>query len=170
LLTNSPILKVVNPDDDFFVCTDSCKEGLSGVLMQNGHVICYESRKLKDHEINYTTHELELALIVHALRMWRNYFMCKKFELRTDHIGMKYLFEQPTLNARQTRWLEFISENKFDIKNINRKYNNVVDALNRRVDKMHAITISMYMTDLKDKILEVATIDQHYMQVKETLQ
>ena len=51
------------------VCTDACKEGLGGVLTQNGHVISYESRKLKEHERNYATHDLELASIIHALNM-----------------------------------------------------------------------------------------------------
>jgi hypothetical protein len=91
------------------MCTYACKEGLNGVLMQNGHVICYESIKLKENEINYVTRDLELEAIVHALRMWRHYLMGKKFELRTDHSGLKYLFEQPTLNSRQTRWLEFLT-------------------------------------------------------------
>jgi len=84
--------------------------------MQNGHVICYESRKLKEHEVNYVTHDLELETIVHVLRMWRHYLIGRKIELRTDHCGLKYLFEQPTLNARQTRWMEFLSEYDFDIK------------------------------------------------------
>jgi hypothetical protein len=93
LLTSAPILKVADPDEDFVVCTNACKEGLGGVLMQNGHVICYESRKLKEHEINYATHDLELATIVHVLKMWRHYLMGRKFELRTYHSGLKYLFE-----------------------------------------------------------------------------
>jgi hypothetical protein len=71
LLTSSPILKVVDPNEDFIVCIDACKEGLGGFLIQNGHVICYESRKLKEHEIHCATHDLELATIVHALNMWR---------------------------------------------------------------------------------------------------
>jgi hypothetical protein len=82
LLTSAPILKVADPDEDLVVCTDACKEGLGGVLMKNGHVIFYESRKLKEHEINYATHELELESIVHALRMWRHYLMGIKIELR----------------------------------------------------------------------------------------
>jgi len=53
-------------------------QGLDGVLTQNGHVICYESKKLKEHEINYATHDLDLETIVHALRMWRHYLMGKK--------------------------------------------------------------------------------------------
>jgi hypothetical protein len=82
------------------LCTNACKEGLVGVLTQNGHVISYESKKLEEHERNYVTHDLELATIVHALKMWRYYLMGKIFELRTDHSDLKYLFEHPTLNAR----------------------------------------------------------------------
>jgi hypothetical protein len=64
--------------------------------------------KLKEHERNYPTHDLELATIVHALRKWRHYLMGKRFELRIDHKGLKYLFDQPNLNSRQGRWLEFL--------------------------------------------------------------
>jgi hypothetical protein len=92
--------------------------------------------------------------------------MGKRFELRTDHSGLKYLFEQPTLNARQTRWLEFLSEYDFDIKHIKGKENKVVDALNRRVHLMHATTISMHQSDLKRRILDVVVTDQHYLQGK----
>ena len=75
--------------------------------MQHNHVICYESRKLKEHEKNYATHDLELVAIVHVLKMWRNYLMGRRFELRTNHCGLKYLFDQPTLNARQARLAGF---------------------------------------------------------------
>jgi hypothetical protein len=108
LLTSAPILKFVDLDEHFVVCTDACKEGLGGFLTQNGHVICYESININEHEINYATHELELASIVHVLKMWRNYLMGRKFELKTDHSGLKHLFENPTLNAKQTRCMEFI--------------------------------------------------------------
>ena len=121
LLTSAPVLKIVDPNKSFVVCTDACKEGLGRVLTQNGHVIVYESRKLKEHERNYATHDLELVAIVHALRMWRHYLMGKKFELRIDHSGLKYLFEQPTLNVRHIRWLECLSECEFEIKYIKGK-------------------------------------------------
>jgi hypothetical protein len=52
-------------------------------------VVCYESRKLKENERIYATHDLELVTIVHALKMWRHYLMGKRFELRTNHSGMK---------------------------------------------------------------------------------
>jgi hypothetical protein len=69
LLTSAPILRIVYPNEDFIVCTNACNEGLGGVLNQNGYVACYESRKLEEHERNYATHDLELATIVHALKM-----------------------------------------------------------------------------------------------------
>jgi hypothetical protein len=76
--------------------------------------------------------------------MWWNYLMGKKLELRTYHIGLKYLFEQSTLNARKKRWMEFLSEYDFDIKHIKGKENKVVDALSRRVHLMHATAFSMH--------------------------
>jgi hypothetical protein len=94
--------------------------------------------------------------------------MGKKLELRTYHIGLKYLFQQPTLNARQTRWLEILSEYDFNIKHINGKENKVVDALSRRVHIMHATAISMHQSDLKSIILDCLVTKQNYLQVKKT--
>jgi hypothetical protein len=133
LLTSAYVLKIPDPNESFVVCADVCKEGLGGVLTKNGHVIFYESRKRKEHEGNYSTHDFELGSFVHALNMWRHYLMGKIFELRTYHSGLKYLFKKPTLNVRKTRWLEFLSEYDFDIKHIKGKENKVVDALSRRV-------------------------------------
>jgi hypothetical protein len=64
LLTTTPILKVPDMDVDFLVCTDTSKEGLGGVLMKDGRVIAYISRKLRRNEENYATHDLELLAIV----------------------------------------------------------------------------------------------------------
>jgi hypothetical protein len=100
LLTNTPILRIIDPNVDFVVCIDACKEGLGGVLSQNGFVICYESKKLKEHEKNYATHDLDLEAIIHALKKWRQYLMGRIFELRIDHNSLRYLFNQPTLNSK----------------------------------------------------------------------
>ena len=106
-------------------------------------MVCYESRKLKDHEKNYATHALELAAIVHALKMWRHYLMGRRFQLRTKHFGMKYLFDHPTLNVRQARLLEFLCEFDFKIKNTKGKENKVADALSRKVQEMHVASLSI---------------------------
>jgi hypothetical protein len=75
LLTKTSILKVPNMDEGFLVCTDESKEGLGGFLMQDDQVIAYISRKLRRHEENYATHDLELFAIVYALRVWRYYLI-----------------------------------------------------------------------------------------------
>jgi hypothetical protein len=72
---NMSILKFPDMDEDFLVCTDASKEGLGRVLMQDGRVIAYISRKLRKHEENYATHDLELLAIVYALRVWRHYLI-----------------------------------------------------------------------------------------------
>jgi hypothetical protein len=141
------------------VCTYACKEGLGGVLSQNGFVICFESRKLKEHERLYATHDLELESIVYALNKWRKYLMEKRFELRTNHNGMKYLFDQPSFNARKRRWLDILCEYDFDIKHTKGKEKKVFGALSRGVHEMHATTIIMYQTNLKRIISKAEKAD-----------
>ena len=94
-------------------------------------MIFYESWKLKEHEHNYPTHDLDLAAITHALKMWRHYLMERKFLLKTENMSMKYLFDQPDLNMRQARWLAFLSEYHFELKHIKGNENKVADALSR---------------------------------------
>ena len=74
------------------------------MLLQEDYVISYESRKLKIHERNYVTHDLELATIIHALKMWRHYLIGRKFTLMLDNISLKYLFDRQNLNAHQAMW------------------------------------------------------------------
>jgi hypothetical protein len=69
LLTSAQILNIFYPSEDFVVCTNACKEGLGGVLTQNGHVVFYESKKLKENERNCATHDLEMEAITHALNI-----------------------------------------------------------------------------------------------------
>lgn len=131
--------------------------------MKELNAIYYGSRKLKDHKRNYAIHNLELAAIVHALKVWTHYVMGKKFELRTDHISLKYLFEQSNLNSRKARWLEFIYEFEFEIKHVRGKENKVVDALKKN---FHVVAINIFQTDLRVRVLEVASNDEFYLQEK----
>jgi hypothetical protein len=81
MLTKTPILKVPDMDADFLVCMDTSKEGLGGVLMLDDRVIAYISRRLRRHEENYMTHDLELLAIVYASRVWRHYIIGQKLEI-----------------------------------------------------------------------------------------
>ena len=93
-LTNAPILGIVDPNKYFVVCTDACNDGLGGILNQEGHVIEYESRKLKIHEKTYATCDIELDFVIHALKMWHHHLIGRKFTLMTDNKGLKYLLDQ----------------------------------------------------------------------------
>jgi len=94
----------------YVVYTDASKKGLGCVLMQQGRVMVYASRQLKDHEKNYHTHDLELAAVVYALKIWRHYLYREKCEIHTDHQSLKYNFTQRDLNMRQCRWLEVLKD------------------------------------------------------------
>ena len=116
---------MVDPYKDYTVCIYASKEGLGGILSQEGHVLCYESCNLKDHEQNYVLHDLELAAVVHALKMWHHYLLRKKFLLLTDNTYVKHLFTHLGLNSRQARWMAFLSEFDFEVKHIKGKENRV---------------------------------------------
>ncbi|KAA3461333.1 CCHC-type integrase [Gossypium australe] len=117
---------------EFIIYNDALLNGLGCVLMQKGKVVAYASRQLKPHERNYPTHDLELAAIVFALKIWRHYLFGEKFHILTNHKSLKYLMSQKDLNLRQHRWLELLKEYDLVIDHHSGKANVVVDALSRK--------------------------------------
>ena len=81
-------------NEDFIVYTDASGSGLGGVLQQRDRVIAYASRQLKPSELNYPVHELELATVVHALKIWRHYLFGTSCRIMCDHKSLKYIFTQ----------------------------------------------------------------------------
>jgi hypothetical protein len=114
-LTTAPVL--IKPDihKGFYVYCDASHQGHGCVLMQEGKVIAYASRQLRKHEKNYPTHDLELATMVHALKIWRHYMIGNKCKIFTDHKSLKYIFTQKERNLRQRRWLELIKDYDLEI-------------------------------------------------------
>ena len=100
--------------------------------MQDGCMIAYASRQLKKHEVNYPTHDLELAAVVHALKIWRHYLLGNKVHIFTDHKSLKYIFTQSKLNMRQRRWLELIKDYNLEVHYHQGKANVVADALSQK--------------------------------------
>ncbi|GJR09132.1 putative reverse transcriptase domain-containing protein [Tanacetum coccineum] len=105
-LCNAPILALPKGSKNFVVYCDASHKGLGAVFMQNEKVIAYASRQLKIHEKNYTTHDLELGVVVFALRMWRHYLYGTRCTIFTDHKSLQYILDQKELNMRQQRWKE----------------------------------------------------------------
>ena len=131
-LTTAPVLVLPNPNEPLTIYSDASKIGLGAVLMQDGKVIAYASRQLKVHEKNYPTHDLEMAAVVFALKIWRHYLYGVKCEIFTDHKSLKYIFTQKELNMRQRRWLELVKDYDYEIIYHPGKANSVADALSRK--------------------------------------
>ncbi|PON49476.1 hypothetical protein PanWU01x14_229920, partial [Parasponia andersonii] len=97
-LITTLILSIPSGSGGFVVYSDASKNGLGFVLMQNGKVIAYASRQLKEYQKKYPTHDLELAAVVFVLKIWRHYLYGEKCEIYTDHKSLKYFFIQKELN------------------------------------------------------------------------
>ena len=91
------------------------KDGLGCVLIQSERVVAYGSRQLKNHEWNYPMHDMELAAIVFALKIWRHYLYDEQFEVFSDHKSLKYICTQLDLNIRQCRWMEYLEDYDFTL-------------------------------------------------------
>jgi hypothetical protein len=132
-LTTAPVLAQPDSSKPFDVYCDASGTGLGCVLMQDNRVIAYASRALRPPEQNYPTHDLELAAVVHALKMWRYYLMGTHCNIFTDHKSLKYIFTQADLNMRQRRWLELIKDYDLEVHYHPGKANVVADALSRKL-------------------------------------
>ena len=109
-LTEASILTRSTYGKEYVIFSDASLNGLRCVLMQEGKVVAYASRQLKPHEKNYPTHDLELAAIVFALKIWRHYLYGEKCFIYTNQKSLKYLPSQRELNLRQRRWMELIKD------------------------------------------------------------
>ena len=131
-LTEAPVLTQPTYGKEYVIFSDASLNGLGCVLMQEGKVVAYASRELKPHEKNYPTHDLELAAIVFALKIWRHYLYGEKCFIYTDHKSLKYLPSQRELNLIQRRWMELIKDYDCVIDYHQGKANVVADALSRK--------------------------------------
>ncbi|WVZ84301.1 hypothetical protein U9M48_031349 [Paspalum notatum var. saurae] len=131
-LSTAPVLTLPDQQKRFIVYCDASRDGLGCVLMQEGKEIAYASRQLRKHEVNYPTHDLEFAAVIHALKIWRHYLFGQHCEIYTNHNSLKYIFTQNELNMRQRRWLELIKDYDMKIHYHLGKANVVADALSRK--------------------------------------
>nr|GEW17869.1 retrotransposon protein, putative, Ty3-gypsy subclass [Tanacetum cinerariifolium] len=156
-LCSALILALPERSEDFVVYCDASHKGLGVVLMHREKVIAYASRRLKIHEKNYITHDLELGSVVFALKIWRHYLYGTKCTVFTDHKSLQHILDQKELNMRQRRWLELLSDYDCNIRYHSGKANVVADALNHkeRVEPLWVQALVMTIgLDLPKQILE----------------
>ena len=131
-LTSSPILIVPEQGQRYTMYCDASRDGLGYVLMQSEKVVAYGSRQLNNHEQNYLTHDMKLAAIVFALKIWRHYLYGEQFEVFSDDKILKYIFTQRDLNMRQRRWMEYLEDYDFTFHYHHGKANVVANAFSRK--------------------------------------
>jgi hypothetical protein len=117
----------------FSIYYDALGEGLVCVLMQDGHVVAYASRHLRMHEEDYLTLNMELAVMVHAPKIWRYYLMEKRCELYLDNKSLNYNFMKADLSLRPRRWLELIKDYDLGINCHPRKAIAIVDTWSQNI-------------------------------------
>jgi hypothetical protein len=166
LLTTAPVLAQPDIEKPFDVYCDASGSGLGCVLMQEGRVIAYASRQLRRHEEHSPTHDLELAAVVHALKIWRHYLLGNICHIYTYHKSLKYIFTQSELNMRQRRWLELIKDYELEIHYHPGKANVVAGALSHKVSchcltmKTSDITLCQEMENLNLGMIQHGALSQ----------
>ena len=114
-LTSAPVLAPPDSRKDFVIYCDASRQGLGCVLMQERRVIAYASCQVHPHKENYPVHDLELAAVIFALKLLRQYLLGNRCEFFTVHQSLKYLFTQPDLDHHQQRWMEDIADYNYGI-------------------------------------------------------
>ncbi|KAL0552101.1 hypothetical protein IC582_011198 [Cucumis melo] len=171
-LVTAPVLTVPDGSGSFVIYSDASKKGLGCVLMQQGKVVAYASRQLKSHEQNYPTHDLELAAVVFALKIWRHYLYGEMIQIFTDHKSLKYFFTQKELNMRQRRWLELVKDYDCEILYHSGKAN--VAPLHRDLERakiavlVGAVTIQLaqltVQSTLRQRIIDAQSNDPYLVE------
>ncbi|KAK3043574.1 hypothetical protein RJ639_002153 [Escallonia herrerae] len=109
-VTEEPVLALPDHTKVFELQMDASDFAIGGVLMQEGHPIAFESRKLNDTERRYTVQEKEMTAVVHCLRTWRHYLLGSRFLIKTDNIATSYFQSQRKLSPKQARWQDFLAD------------------------------------------------------------
>ena len=117
-LMTQPLLQLPNLSKPFEVYCDACGDSLGAVLLQEGHPIAYESRRLNNQEKILGIYEKELLAVIHALDTWKHYLLGTPFILRTDHQSLRYFMTQTKLSDKQMRWANFLSQFHFHIAHV----------------------------------------------------
>jgi hypothetical protein len=130
-MANAPVLRMPDYTKPFEIWSDASTHGIGSVLMQDGHPVAYESRKLSSAEFNYTTTEQELLAVVHSLKTFRPYIQGNfTTNIFTDHRALEWLLTKQDVSRREARWLEEISRYNLKLSYIPGRIN-VADPVSR---------------------------------------
>ncbi|CAL5371561.1 unnamed protein product [Camellia sinensis] len=164
-VASEPVLRLPDFELPFELHTDASDKAIGGVLVQEGHPVAFESRKLNDAEKKYSAHEKEMTAVVHCLQIWRVYLLGTKFMVLTDNVANTFFKTQKKLSPRQARWQEFLEEYDFEWRHKPGRHNQVADALSRKEIVDYVAAISNIETQLLERIRASAAIDSEYQRL-----
>ena len=167
-LTTDPVLILPDLRKSFVVQCDACGHSLGAVLMQNGHVVAYESRMLLKAERTLQVYEKELLAVIHALSSWKHYLLGADFVVQTDHQTLRYFLTQSKLSEKHMRWANFLSMFHFQIVHVEGKKNVVADALSRK-PQISGVSIPYHheLDDMKTQYADNEEFARIYDQLSE---
>ena len=160
-VTSAPVLKLPDFEKAFEVHTDASDKAVGGVLVQEGHPVAFESRKLSEAEQKYSAHEKEMAAVVHCLGVWRVYVLGPKFVGKTNNLANTFFKTQKKLSQRQ----EFLAEYDFMWEHKPGRHNQVADALSRREVLANLIAMDHVESDMLDRLRQAAVEDAAYVKL-----
>lgn len=137
-----PILTLPDFKKVFTVEMDASNLAIGAVLSQEGKPIAFFSEKLNDAKKRYSTYDLELYAVVHALKKWRHYLLPKEFVVYMDNHALSFLNSQEKLSVKHIKWMEQLQSYTFTIKHKKGQANKVADALSRRVSLIEKVQFS----------------------------
>jgi Reverse transcriptase (RNA-dependent DNA polymerase)/RNase H-like domain found in reverse transcriptase/Integrase zinc binding domain/Chromo (CHRromatin Organisation MOdifier) domain len=150
-MTSAPVLALPDFTKTFTVQCDASGYAIGSVLMQEGHPIAFESRKMNAAEQNYPVTEQELLSVIHSMTVWRCYLEGSESIVVTDHNPLTFFQTQPNLSRRQVRWSEYLQRFHYTWVYIPGKIN-VADPLSRN---------PTYLPKLQTQVLNVLTRKQN---------
>ncbi|GMJ12439.1 hypothetical protein HRI_004913100 [Hibiscus trionum] len=151
VVCEEPVLSFPDHTKPYELHTDTPDFSIGGVLIQDGHPIAYESRKLNDTKRRYTVQEKDMTAIFHYLRVWRHYLLGAKVLILTHNVATSYFQTQKKLSPKQARWQDFLAEFDYILQYKPVKANVVADALSRKVE---LAALSQVTSPLLDRIKE----------------
>ncbi|XP_070041238.1 uncharacterized protein [Nicotiana tomentosiformis] len=131
--------------------------------VHEGRVISYSPRQFKSHEKNYPVHDLELASIVHALKIWKHYLYGVSCEVFLDHRNLQHLFKKKDINLRQRKWLELLKDYDITILYHPGKANVVADALSRKAMSMGSL--AFIPVGERSLVVDAQTLTNQFMRL-----
>jgi hypothetical protein len=143
IMSTTSVLATPDFSKPFIIECDASGLGIGAILMQDGHPIDFQSRKLNQTECLQSTYNKEMLAIMHALTKWSQYLLESKFLISTNNNSLRYLLQQKTLSTKQQKWIEKIVMFDMEILHKRGKDNIVVDALSRKDEETQVFAISI---------------------------